>query len=63
MQSEVKATSETLLIPGFVLQELGLVAIESHRKGSLLQAVQQGFLCEESAKLIAVQIKLSFMEE
>lgn len=63
MKSEVKAASETLLIPGFILQQLGLVAIESNKKDSLLQALQQGFLCEEPAKLMAVQTKLSFMEE
>ena len=59
MKSEVKATSETVLIPGFILQELGLVAIESNRKDPLLQTVQQGLLCGESAKLIAVQTKPS----
>lgn len=59
MKSEVKATSETVLIPGFILQEFGLVAIESNRKDPLLQTVQQGLLCEESAKLIAVQTKPS----
>lgn len=55
----MKAASETALIPAFILQELGLVAIESNRKDPLLQTVQQGLLCEESAKLIAVQSKPS----
>lgn len=57
MQSEVKSTSMSPLIPRFILQELGLVAIESNKKDSLLQALQQGFLYEEPAKLMAVQTR------
>ena len=53
----MKAASEAVLIPGFIVRELGLVAVESSRKDPLLQAVR--LLREASARLVAVQTKPS----
>lgn len=64
MKSEVKATSETVLIPGFISQELGLVATESSRKDPLLQMVPQSLLCHKVCQMDGCADQtLSFMGE